>query len=122
MVRNYTSVVYLCPHCLKAGKERLYAFDYSGKFMFGIRCKFCGKTVAHIQKNGKTNYEVYSVCPLCTERHDYDISVHKFWQTDFIELLCPEFEDDHLIIGSDEFLRDDEVYSFFSNCEEDHKK
>ena len=38
------------------------------------------------------------------------MTVHEFWQSDFLELACPDFENKLLIIGSDEFLSDGEPY------------
>lgn len=110
MVRNYTSVCYLCPQCLEIGKNRLLVFEYSGMKSFVIRCEFCGGTVARVDKNSNTSYDVSIVCPFCKDKHNYDLTVHEFWQSDFLELACPDFENKLLIIGSDEFLSDGELY------------
>lgn len=109
-VRNYTSVCYLCPHCLEIGKNRLSVFEYSGKKSFVIRCESCGGTIARIDKNSTASYDVSVVCPFCKDKHNYDLTVHEFWQSNFLELACPDFENKLLIIGSDEFLSDGDPY------------
>ncbi len=105
-VRNYTTLGYSCLLCGVARENTIKVFDCSGAAEFSVCCPVCGIEAVSITNRGSGSYEVALNCGFCGENHVYDVPIHTFWETEIVELTCPEHMNTVMAIGDTDTVRE----------------
>lgn len=104
-VRNYTTLGYTCLLCGGRRENTIKAFDCSGAAEFSVCCPVCGIEAVRVVNRGKGSYEVMQNCGFCGDSHIYDVPIHTFWETEIVELTCPEHMNTVMAIGDTNTVR-----------------
>lgn len=110
MIKEFrTSISYVCPYCSSITVKDLNIFSLSSESQNTQLCEDetgCRAVCANIQPK-KNTYEIVINCPVCEDRHSFNINKVRFWKKDKpIILKCPESGIGILFIGDhDEILR-----------------
>lgn len=110
MIKGFsTSISYVCPYCSSITVKDLNIFSLSSEAPNPQFCEDetgCGAMCVSI-KPKKNTYEIIINCPVCEDRHSFNINKVRFWKKDKnIVLKCPESGIGILFIGDhDEIFR-----------------
>lgn len=107
MIKEFKkSVGYVCPHCSSITVRNINLFDFSGSGTTEFSCsdQMCGHRPVLLSAK-KDKYAISVHCPICEEKHLYNIRKITFWHNDFFVLHCPESGFGILFIGDDKKIR-----------------
>ena len=109
MIKEFKkSIGYICPHCSSITVRGINLFDFSGNGTSELLCangKCAYPIVTVLPKKDK--YAITAHCPICDEKHLYNIRKITFWHKDFFVLHCPESGFGVLFIGSEKQIHDE---------------
>lgn len=109
MIKEFKkSVGYICPHCSSITVRDINLFEISGNGPSALlcangKCKYPAVSLS----TKKDKYAITVHCPICDEKHLYNIRKITFWHKDFFVLHCPESGFGVLFIGNDKQIRDE---------------
>ena len=107
MIKEFKkSVGYICPHCSTITVRDVNLFDFSGNTACELPCASLVCTHRPVTISAKKDKYAISIhCPICDEKHLYNIRKITFWQKDFLVLHCTESGFGVLFIGDDQKIR-----------------
>jgi len=116
MIKEFnTSISYVCPYCSSITVKDLNIFSISSESPNTYFCEDetkCGAICISIEHK-KTTYEIAVSCPVCEDRHTFNINKTRFWDKSRpIVLNCPESGIGILFIGEH-----DQIVSLVENQE-----
>ena len=107
MIKEFKkSIGYICPHCSTITVRGINLFDFSGSGPAELPCAnpMCSyRPVSLMAKKDK--YAISAHCPICDEKHIFNIRKITFWHKDFFVLNCAESGFGVLFIGDDKRIR-----------------
>lgn len=106
------SILYFCPDCSAVSTKKISAFGISGQ---NPHTKYCSNAVcskALIEFSYKKNkYHICVDCPVCGDKHSFNLTQKTMWGKDFFILNCPASGLGILFIGKDEKRLMEEYYA-----------
>ena len=123
MIKEFKkSIGYICPRCSSITVRGINLFDFSGNGASELLCangKCAHAAVTVLPKKDK--YAISVNCPICDEKHIYNIRKITLWHNDFFVLHCPESGFGILFIGAEKRIRDEiaDQESLINELEED---
>ena len=124
MIKEFKkSIGYICPNCSSITVRGINLFDFSGNGATELLCangKCAYPVVTVLPKKDK--YAITVHCPICDEKHLYNIRKISFWHRDFFALNCPESGFGVIFIGSERKIHNEiaEQERIISSLEEDY--
>ena len=123
MIKEFKkSIGYICPHCSTITVRGINLFDFSGNTPSELPCAnpMCDYHPVLLTAK-KDKYAISVHCPICDEKHLYNIRKITFWHNDFFVLHCPDSGFGVLFIGDEEKIRSEiqEQEKLINELEED---
>lgn len=84
------TVAFICPMCSRISSKKISVFDFSGDDKVNFICPSpgCHELCATISAKGQ-KYGINIECPLCGDKHSYNIKRDTFWHKRLIAYKCP---------------------------------
>ena len=97
------SILYFCPDCSAVSTKKVSAFGISGQTPHTEYCSntHCNKTLIDFVFK-KNKYHISIECPVCGDKHSFNITQKTMWSKDFFILNCPSSGFGILFVGKDE--------------------
>ena len=107
MIKEFKkSIGYICPHCSTITVRSINLFDFSGSGASELSCgnPMCAHSPVTLAAK-KDKYAISVHCPICDEKHLYNVRKITFWHKDFFVLHCAESGFGVLFIGDEKQIR-----------------